>query len=136
MKPLLCKAGQQLREQIDEHFPHRDKNSDGWIGDARINEQVVVTTCQIRLTATSGLLMWTRISTHHPIQVLILPTKYVSAPRVMQELPTSYTWEKSHQEKPFSVGSNIRESLLIIIISMSVLLKRAMQTLLHSKSQC
>ena len=35
MKPLLCKAGQQLREQIDENFPHRDKKSDGWIGDAR-----------------------------------------------------------------------------------------------------
>jgi len=35
MKPILCKAGQQLREQIDENFPHRDKKSDGWIGDAR-----------------------------------------------------------------------------------------------------
>jgi hypothetical protein len=34
MKPLLCKAGQQLREQIDDAFPHRDRKSDGWIGDA------------------------------------------------------------------------------------------------------
>ena len=34
MKPLLCKAGQQLREQIDDSFPHRDRKSDGWIGDA------------------------------------------------------------------------------------------------------
>jgi len=35
MKPLLCKAGQQLREQIDDSFPDRDCKSDGWIGDAR-----------------------------------------------------------------------------------------------------
>jgi len=34
MKPLLCKAGQQLREQIDDAFPDRDRKSDGWIGDA------------------------------------------------------------------------------------------------------
>jgi hypothetical protein len=35
VKPLLCKAGQQLREQIDDAFPDRDRKSDGWIGDAR-----------------------------------------------------------------------------------------------------
>jgi hypothetical protein len=35
MKPLLCKAGQQLREQIDDSFPDRDRKSDGWIGDAK-----------------------------------------------------------------------------------------------------
>ena len=35
MKPLLCKAGQQLREQIDDAFPDRDRKSDGWIADAR-----------------------------------------------------------------------------------------------------
>lgn len=34
MKPILCKAGQQLREQIDDAFPDRDRKSDGWIGDA------------------------------------------------------------------------------------------------------
>lgn len=31
----LCKAGQQLREQIDDDFPGRDRRSDGWIADAR-----------------------------------------------------------------------------------------------------
>ena len=31
----LCKAGVQLREQIDDAFPSRDRRSDGWIGDAR-----------------------------------------------------------------------------------------------------
>lgn len=35
MKPFLCKAGQQLREQIDDSFPDRDRKSDGWIADAR-----------------------------------------------------------------------------------------------------
>ena len=34
MKPILCKAGQQLREMIDDAFPDRDRRSDGWIGDA------------------------------------------------------------------------------------------------------
>ena len=31
----LCKAGVQLREQIDDAFPNRDRRSDGWIGDPR-----------------------------------------------------------------------------------------------------
>jgi len=31
----LCKAGRQLREQIDDDYPDRDKRSDGWIADAR-----------------------------------------------------------------------------------------------------
>lgn len=35
MKPKLCKAGQQLREQIDDAFADRDRTSDGWIGDTR-----------------------------------------------------------------------------------------------------
>jgi hypothetical protein len=35
MKPILCKAGQQLREQIDDSFPDRDRASDGWVADAR-----------------------------------------------------------------------------------------------------
>ena len=31
----LCKAGVQLREQIDDAFPDRDRASDGWIGDTK-----------------------------------------------------------------------------------------------------
>jgi hypothetical protein len=31
----LCKAGQQLREQIDDDYPERDRRSDGWVADAR-----------------------------------------------------------------------------------------------------
>lgn len=35
MTAKLCKAGQQLREQIDDSFPERDRRSDGWVADAR-----------------------------------------------------------------------------------------------------
>ena len=35
MKPVLCKAGQQLREQFDDEFSSRDRHSDGWVGDLR-----------------------------------------------------------------------------------------------------
>ena len=34
MKPILCKAGQQLREQFDDCYD-RDRRSDGWVGDLR-----------------------------------------------------------------------------------------------------
>ena len=33
--PKLCKAGIQLREQLDDDYPDRSRKSDGWIGDAR-----------------------------------------------------------------------------------------------------
>jgi len=33
VNPRLCKAGQQLRFQVDDSYPDRDKSSDGWIGD-------------------------------------------------------------------------------------------------------
>ena len=35
MKPRLSKSAIQLREQIDDSFPDRDRTSDGWIADAR-----------------------------------------------------------------------------------------------------
>jgi hypothetical protein len=35
VKPLLCKAGQQLRLQIDDTYSERDRTSDGWLGDYR-----------------------------------------------------------------------------------------------------
>jgi len=35
MSPKLCKAGQQLRLQIDDCFPERSRTSDGWVADAR-----------------------------------------------------------------------------------------------------
>ncbi len=35
MKPILSKAGQQLREQFDDSYPDRDRRSDGWVADAR-----------------------------------------------------------------------------------------------------
>jgi len=35
MTPKLCKAGQQLRLQVDDSFADRDRTSDGWVADAR-----------------------------------------------------------------------------------------------------
>jgi len=33
--PKLCKAGIQLREQVDDMYMDRDRKSDGWLGDTR-----------------------------------------------------------------------------------------------------
>jgi hypothetical protein len=35
MTAKLCKAGQQLRLQVDDSYPDRDRTSDGWVGDVR-----------------------------------------------------------------------------------------------------
>lgn len=35
MKAWLSKSARQLREQIDDAYPDRDRRSDGWIGDAK-----------------------------------------------------------------------------------------------------
>ena len=35
MKPHLCKAGVQLRNQVDDCYGERDRRSDGWIGDSK-----------------------------------------------------------------------------------------------------
>ncbi len=35
MTPKLCKAGQQLRLQVDDAFGNRQRSSDGWLGDTR-----------------------------------------------------------------------------------------------------
>ena len=35
MTPKLCKAGQQLRLQVDDSYISRDTISDGWLGDYR-----------------------------------------------------------------------------------------------------
>jgi hypothetical protein len=35
MKPILCRAGQQLRLQFDDSYGDRDRRSDGWVGDLR-----------------------------------------------------------------------------------------------------
>ena len=35
MKPYLCKAGKQLREQVDDSFSSRSRVADGWLGDTR-----------------------------------------------------------------------------------------------------
>ena len=35
MKVSLSSSAKQLREQIDDAFPDRDRKSDGWVGDAR-----------------------------------------------------------------------------------------------------
>jgi hypothetical protein len=35
LKPKLCAAGVQLRDQVDTWFPDRRTASDGWVGDSR-----------------------------------------------------------------------------------------------------
>ena len=39
MKPRLSKSAIQLREQIDDIYPDRDRRTDGWIGDAKHNSK-------------------------------------------------------------------------------------------------
>lgn len=35
MKPKLSKSAVQLRQQVDDSYPSRDRRTDGWIGDAK-----------------------------------------------------------------------------------------------------
>jgi hypothetical protein len=35
MKPKLCAAGVTLRDQVNNAYPDRDRNSDGWVADKR-----------------------------------------------------------------------------------------------------
>jgi hypothetical protein len=42
----LCAAGVQLREQIDDDYPDRDRKSDGWIADARHLAKALLTIYQ------------------------------------------------------------------------------------------
>jgi hypothetical protein len=35
VQPRLCNAAKQLRLQVDDSYPDRDRTSDGWIGDVR-----------------------------------------------------------------------------------------------------
>ena len=39
MRPKLSKSAAQLREQIDDSYPNRDRRTDGWIGDAKHNSK-------------------------------------------------------------------------------------------------
>lgn len=39
LKPRLSKSAIQLREQIDDSYPNRDRRTDGWIGDAKHNSK-------------------------------------------------------------------------------------------------
>jgi len=41
MKPRLSKSAIQLREQIDDTYPDRDRRTDGWIGDAKIHNHKI-----------------------------------------------------------------------------------------------
>ena len=40
MKPHLCKAGETLRDQVNERYPSRLTDSDGWIGDTKHSSRV------------------------------------------------------------------------------------------------
>ena len=40
MKPHLCKAGETLRDQINERYSSRLTDSDGWIGDTKHSSRV------------------------------------------------------------------------------------------------
>jgi len=40
MKPHLCKAGETLRDQVNEKFRDRLTDSDGWVGDSKHSHRI------------------------------------------------------------------------------------------------
>jgi len=107
MKPRLSKSAIQLREQIDDAFPGRDRTSDGWIGDTRHAA---------------------RKSDHNP--------RFDSLESLaIKESLTSSLTERSHRLERLGVGVLMMGSISIAITHMSALLQRAMKTLLGSISR-
>jgi len=118
MKPVLCKAGQQLREQFDDTFPDRDRTSDGWIADARHMQAGTSDHIPDAKTGVVEQSMWIEMCLVQPSPTScpILLIRFDSMPRQtkVKELNTSYSREKLLALAWGGASENTREAIRTI----------------------
>jgi hypothetical protein len=89
MKPWLCAAGVQLRDQIDLWFPDRSTASpEGWLGDSRHSPVLSRIIIQTNLGSSEQLILMLGYS-HPTASHLIWLTKSESQPNRMHAYHTS-----------------------------------------------
>ncbi len=137
MKPRLSKSAIQLREQIDDAFPDRDRTSDGWIGDtrhaARKSDHNPDVQGWVRAIDVDRDLAGKKGS---PISCLTWSIRFESLQSLaIKGSVTSSSMAASPHLKRLGLGVLMMGSISIIITRTSALLSRAMKTVLGSISR-
>jgi hypothetical protein len=132
MKPVLCKAGQQLREQFDDTYSDRDRRSDGWIRSPSFSASYLTIMLIQRLgwyAPSMSIEMF--ISQASPTSCPILQIRFAEPQSVARSVsPTSSSTDELHRLAWAGAGASIAEAIRIAHIAISLSLSKAIRTAL------